>query len=443
MSNEIKNKLFTSTDCISEQTMFDYIDNKLSPKEQHLVEKHMLDCDLCSDALEGLKLLKDRKRIKIVNQLIREKASGNQNKIIGINYKILVSIAAGILLLTGGVFFFRYSSDRLMESKNIADLKVPAEKEAPSEEDVRTLPDSILPEPTPSEERPISKNENNKGKSKTEDYETDKLREDDTGTNLMGAGSSVATGEKMVSQKQIAQDEDLKNIPESKVTADEIVTLDYKSLEKDEPAKTDEGKDKLTAKEEENQDEQGYYAKEQAATKSSGKNRSINTENKKKQTKREETKPESSGNITYTPQAPEKSPSSEKLKRNTLENADTNFETSVISDKLDKAEIVLALVDEMPQYPGGETEMRKFINSNLNYSKFSQDSTLLNTKVYVQFTVNSEGGIENPKITKGINSIIDTEVIRVIKLMPKWKPGKKDGNNVPVLFNLPIQLDFK
>ena len=66
MSDSLKHKIFIRTDCVSEQTMFDYIDKKLSAKESHSVEKHLLHCELCSDALEGLELTKTRTRIAAI-----------------------------------------------------------------------------------------------------------------------------------------------------------------------------------------------------------------------------------------------------------------------------------------------------------------------------------------------------------------------------------------
>ena len=87
MSEELKYKLYTSGDCIPEKVLFDYIDEKLSPKEQHYVEKHLLDCDLCSDALEGLQLLRDRTRIQTINETILKKINQPERKIVSLDRK--------------------------------------------------------------------------------------------------------------------------------------------------------------------------------------------------------------------------------------------------------------------------------------------------------------------------------------------------------------------
>src|ERR1035437_6866664 len=110
MNDSLKHIIFTETDCISEQTMFDYIDKKLSAKENHSVEKHLLSCELCSDALDGLEVLKSRTRISSLNQNISERIAApivkKETKTISFYYKLAASIAAAIMLLIGGVFFF-------------------------------------------------------------------------------------------------------------------------------------------------------------------------------------------------------------------------------------------------------------------------------------------------------------------------------------------------
>lgn len=439
MNKELKNKLFNSTDCLSEQTMFDYIDNKLSPKEQHSVEKHMLDCDLCSDAFEGLKLLKDRNRVKVINHLIKQRISGNTGRVTGINYKVIISVAAGLLLLTGGVFFFRFSSDNLMKEKDVADLKAPAKEELISVEEAPFTADSTMTNTTRLQEPPITQNENEKGKLKTEDKE---IRQDIL-DNITGAGSSVATGEEISPQETPIQDEDLKNIPESKTISDEVV-FSRNNADQNQNYQTNESKDKISIEKEENQNS-GYYAKEQSETKAAEKTRILSQEDKKKESKREESKPQTAGNVAFAPKKLEKAAKADVAKTGSTENDASDFETTITTadSLISESGMPLVLVDEMPQYPGGESEMFRFIRKNFNYSNIPPEEGNTSTKIFVQFTVNSEGVIENAKITKGINSSFDSEMLRVIKLMPKWKPGKKDGNNVPVLFNLPIILERK
>ena len=72
MSKDLKHTIYNPTDCLSEKMLFDYIDNKLNQKERHIVEKHLLDCEMCSDALEGLEMVTDRNRITLIKEAINK-----------------------------------------------------------------------------------------------------------------------------------------------------------------------------------------------------------------------------------------------------------------------------------------------------------------------------------------------------------------------------------
>jgi hypothetical protein len=99
------------------------------------------------------------------------------------------------------------------------------------------------------------------------------------------------------------------------------------------------------------------------------------------------------------------------------------------------------VVEEMPSYPGGDDARIKFITDNLNFPVIEKESNLLGT-IYVTFVVEPDGTLTNFKVHRGINKEWDEETLRVIKMMPKWNPGKQSGKNVRVQFNLPIRIDF-
>ncbi len=122
MNESLTYKLFSNTDCLSEETLFDYIDKKLSPENQHIVEKHMLNCEFCSDALVGLQLVKRRNSIQFINKKIDARiAKKSETKIIAFNYKTILSVAAALILLIGGVFFFNHFL--ITNDKSLAELK--------------------------------------------------------------------------------------------------------------------------------------------------------------------------------------------------------------------------------------------------------------------------------------------------------------------------------
>ena len=102
---------------------------------------------------------------------------------------------------------------------------------------------------------------------------------------------------------------------------------------------------------------------------------------------------------------------------------------------------VFLIVEQMPEFPGGQEALLKFLHKNLNYPDKTEHWV---GRVIVSFIIEKDGSI-NPEYTKVIKSIgsttFDKESLRVIHLMPKWNPGKQRGIPVRVRYNLPIQLD--
>jgi protein TonB len=96
----------------------------------------------------------------------------------------------------------------------------------------------------------------------------------------------------------------------------------------------------------------------------------------------------------------------------------------------------------MPQFPGGQDEMYRFIGNNLKYPAIDQEMGTQG-RVTVRFVVSKTGEITNIELLKGISPTCDKEAIRVIKSMPKWIPGKQSGNPVQVYFTMPIVFKLK
>ncbi|MES2382712.1 MAG: energy transducer TonB [Bacteroidota bacterium] len=109
---------------------------------------------------------------------------------------------------------------------------------------------------------------------------------------------------------------------------------------------------------------------------------------------------------------------------------------------VDTTKQVLTMPEEMPQFPGGENEMYSFISKNLYYPTLAKENAI-EGKVYVRFVVERDGSIDQIEILKKLGWGCDEEVIRMIQLMPKWKPGKMKGNAVPVFFVLPVVFKLK
>ena len=102
-------------------------------------------------------------------------------------------------------------------------------------------------------------------------------------------------------------------------------------------------------------------------------------------------------------------------------------------------EKIFTFVEEYPEFPGGDKALREFILNNLNYPEIARKTGITGT-VYVQFVVEKDGSISDVKVVRGIGGGCDEEAVRVVKSMPRWKPGKQRGQPVRVYFTLPIEF---
>ena len=101
---------------------------------------------------------------------------------------------------------------------------------------------------------------------------------------------------------------------------------------------------------------------------------------------------------------------------------------------------VLEVAAVMPEFPGGARELMKFISANIEYPEIAQGD-MGQGRVIVQFIVDKEGNIVQPKVVRGVDPYLDKEALRVVGLMPKWKPGElDDGTKVAVRFTIPVMF---
>lgn len=98
---------------------------------------------------------------------------------------------------------------------------------------------------------------------------------------------------------------------------------------------------------------------------------------------------------------------------------------------------VYDIVEVMPQFPGGQGELMKFLRNNVKYPAEAQKKKI-EGRVIVTFVVNQKGRITNPTVERSAHPLLDAEALRVIKRMPKWKPGRMNGEPVNVKYRLPI-----
>ena len=97
------------------------------------------------------------------------------------------------------------------------------------------------------------------------------------------------------------------------------------------------------------------------------------------------------------------------------------------------------VVEQMPEFPGGAAGMMKFIAENVKYPEEAY-SKGIDGRVLVQFIIEKDGSVTNVKVIKKVNDAIDAEAVRVVKAMPKWKPGKQNGREVRVKYTIPVSF---
>jgi len=102
-------------------------------------------------------------------------------------------------------------------------------------------------------------------------------------------------------------------------------------------------------------------------------------------------------------------------------------------------EQVYHIVEEMPEFPGGQDSLYSFIGKNVRYPEKLMKEKLQGV-VYIQFIVEKDGSIGETKILRSPHELFSEESKRVVMLMPKWKNGKQGGKAVRVMFNLPIRF---
>ena len=112
-------------------------------------------------------------------------------------------------------------------------------------------------------------------------------------------------------------------------------------------------------------------------------------------------------------------------------------EVKIVAIEKPKEEEIFTAVEQNPEFPGGQSAMYKFLGENIKYPAAAQRANV-SGRVFVKFVVEKDGSIGNVEVMKGIGFGCDEEAIRVIKSMPKWNPGRQNGKNVRVFYNMPV-----
>jgi len=116
--------------------------------------------------------------------------------------------------------------------------------------------------------------------------------------------------------------------------------------------------------------------------------------------------------------------------------SDEDEEIEIIEEDDDEFFMV---VENMPIFPGGDLGLMKYIQKHVKYPAIAKEYNITG-KVYVSFIVDKSGSVTNVKIVRGVDKNLDAEAVRVVKSLPKYKPGKQRGKSVRVMFTIPINF---
>jgi len=116
--------------------------------------------------------------------------------------------------------------------------------------------------------------------------------------------------------------------------------------------------------------------------------------------------------------------------------SDEDEEIEIIEEDDDEFFMV---VENMPIFPGGDLGLMKYIQKHVKYPAIAKEYNITG-KVYVSFIVDKSGSVTNVKIVRGVDKNLDAEAVRVVKSLPKYKPGKQRGKAVRVMFTIPINF---
>ncbi len=102
-----------------------------------------------------------------------------------------------------------------------------------------------------------------------------------------------------------------------------------------------------------------------------------------------------------------------------------------------KEEEIFVAVEQMAEFPGGQSALMKWLGSNIRYPEAAAQNDIQG-RVIVRFVVEKDGSIGHASVVKGVDKDLDKEALRVVKKMPRWQPGKNNGVPVRSYFNLPV-----
>ena len=114
----------------------------------------------------------------------------------------------------------------------------------------------------------------------------------------------------------------------------------------------------------------------------------------------------------------------------------------IVEEKKPEPEKVFTAVEQMPQFPGGDAALMKYLSNNINYPQVAMENGVQG-RVIVQFVVTKNGTVGEVKVIRSVDRDLDKEAVRLCKSLPKFIPGKLNGQAVNVWYTLPITFKLQ
>lgn len=112
---------------------------------------------------------------------------------------------------------------------------------------------------------------------------------------------------------------------------------------------------------------------------------------------------------------------------------------AVVEEEEESENTIFTVVEKMPQFPGGDPALLKYISTQIKYPIIAQENGIQG-RVVVSFVVNKDGSVVDAEVVRGVDPSLDKEALRVIGTLPKWAPGEQRGKPVRVKYTVPVQF---
>nr|WP_298630850.1 energy transducer TonB [uncultured Porphyromonas sp.] len=123
--------------------------------------------------------------------------------------------------------------------------------------------------------------------------------------------------------------------------------------------------------------------------------------------------------------------------------APTNSSLAISSPRIEpEPDHIYEYLEEMPEFPGGQAAMMEWLSKNINYPPIAAENNIQG-RVMVSFVVETDGSLSNVRVVRGVDPNLDREAMRLVSMMPKWKPGMQDGKRARARFTLPVQFSLQ